>query len=317
MVKGEKMKVFITKKIPQEGIELLKNNNIEVEVRDKKTIISDKEMIFALQNFDGIISMLSDNLSADILKHTTKTKIIANYAVGYNNIDVDFARKMNITVTNTPNVLTNATAELACALTLATGRRIVEADKYLRKGKFKGWGPLLMVGEGLDSKTVGIIGMGRIGQAYAKMISGFNAKIIYFSRSEKQVEYERVSFDTLIEKSDVISLHLPLLKETRHLITKKEFLKMKKGVVFVNTARGPIVKEEDLVFALKQGIVSCAGLDVFEFEPEVTKELKEMDNVVLLPHIGSATKKARGDMARLAADNILNVLRGNPAVTEV
>jgi len=311
------MKVFITKKIPKAGIDTLKNNGVEVTIRDKDTIISDEEMIFALKNFDGIISMLSDNLSRDILKEATKTKVIANYAVGYNNIDVAFARERGIVVTNTPDVLTMATAELACALTLSVSRRIVEGDRFLREGKFKGWGPLLMVGKGLDSKTVGIIGMGRIGKAYAKMVSAFGAKVIYCSRSKKDVPYEKVDFDTLIKNSDVISLHLPLTAESKHLITKNEFLNMKKGVVFVNTARGPIVKEQDLVFALKEGIVSYAGLDVFEFEPKVTNELIEMDNVVLLPHIGSATEKARGDMATLAANNIINVLNGKPPITEV
>jgi len=311
------MKVFITKKIPEIGVDFLKAQGLEVTIRDKETIISDEEMIFALQNFDGIISMLSDNLSGEILKKTTKTKVIANYAVGYNNIDVNFAKTKGIIITNTPDVLTESTAELACALTLASGRRIVEADNYTRKGNFKGWGPLLMVGKGLNGKTVGIVGMGRIGQAYARMISGFNTKVIYHSRSEKNVPYEKTDFETLIKTSDVISLHLPLTKESKHLFTNNEFSKMKKGVIFINTARGPIVNENHLVEALENKTVSYAGLDVFEFEPKIHEKLLEMNNVVILPHIGSATEKSRGDMAELAAENIVNVLKGRNAVTPV
>lgn len=311
------MKIFITKKIPDIAVETLTSKGFQIEVRDKDTIISKEELIYALNNFDGMISMLSDDLSKDVLEHSTKTKIISNYAVGYNNIDAPFAKSKGIVVTNTPDVLTESTAELAAALTLASGRRIVEADKLAREGKFIGWGPLLMVGKGLDGKTVGIIGMGRIGQTYARMISGFNTKIIYHSRSKKDVPYKYIGFDELLETSDVISLHLPLSEESKHLITEKEFSKMKKGVVFINTARGPIVKESDLVKALQTEIVSYAGLDVFEFEPKITEELMHMDNVVILPHIGSATEKSRGDMAELAAKNIINVLSGNDPITPV
>jgi len=311
------MRVFVTKKIPEKGIKLLLEEGFEVKVREEKTIISDSELIKALKEYDGIISMLSDNLSKDVLKHAEKTKVIANYAVGYNNIDVEYAKQKGIVITNTPDVLTFATAELAFALLLASARRVVEGDKFVREGKFIGWDPLLLLGKTLDGATVGIVGMGRIGQKFAEMLKGFNAKVIYYSRRKKDVPYEFVDFETLLKKSDFISLHLPLTEKSRHMFTEKEFALMKDGVVFINTARGPVVKESALISALKSEKVSFAGLDVYEFEPDVSEELKEMENVVLLPHIGSATEKARNDMAILAAKNVINVLKGEKPLTPV
>ena len=311
------MRVFVTKKIPEKGIKLLLEEGFEVKVREEKTIIQEGELIEALREYDGIISMLSDNLSKDVLKHAEKTKVIANYAVGYNNIDVEYAKQKGIVITNTPDVLTFATAELAFALLLASARRVVEGDKFVREGKFIGWDPLLLLGKTLDGATVGIVGMGRIGQKFAEMLKGFNAKVIYYSRSKKDVPYEFVDLETLLKKSDFISLHLPLTEKSRHMFTEKEFALMKDGVVFINTARGPVVKESALISALKSGKVSFAGLDVYEFEPDVSEELKKMENVVLLPHIGSATEKARNDMAILAAKNVINVLKGEKPLTPV
>ncbi len=311
------MRVFVTKRIPEKGINYLEKQGFEVVVRDKEEIIGKEELIDALKNFDGIISMLSDDLSKEVLKHATKTRVIANYAVGVNNIDVEYAKKKGIVITNTPDVLTYATAELAFGLMLAASRRIVAADKFTREGKFNGWHPMLFLGKTLDGATVGIVGMGRIGQRFAEMLKGFNVNIVYFSRSKKDLPYRFVDFETLLKESDFISLHLPLTKKSKHMFTEKEFEKMKKGVVFINTARGAIVKEKDLVKAIKKGIVSCAGLDVYEFEPEIAEELKKMDNVVILPHIGSATVKAREDMSMLVARNINAVLKGKPPLTPV
>ncbi len=311
------MRVFVTKKIPENGIKYLKEQGFEVVVRDKEETIGKEELIDALKNFDGIISMLSDNLSREVLQFASKTKVIANYAVGYNNIDVEYAKKKGIVITNTPDVLTYATAELAFGLMLAASRRIVEADKFTRDGKFKGWHPMLFLGKTLDNATVGIVGMGRIGQRFAEMLKGFNVNIIYHSRNKKNLSYRYVDFETLLKESDFISLHLPLTKESKHMFTEREFKKMKKGVVFINTARGAIVKEKDLVTAIKKGIVSYAGLDVYEFEPEITEELKKMDNVVLLPHIGSATVKAREEMSMLVARNVESVLKGEKPLTPV
>ncbi len=311
------MKVFITRRIPENGINYLKERGVEVYVRENDSIISDSELIDALREYDGVISMLSDNLSKDTLKHAKRVKIISNYAVGYNNIDIEYAKKKGITITNTPDVLTFATAELALGLMLAAARRLIEADRFTREGRFKGWHPLLFLGKTLEGSTVGIVGMGRIGTRLARMLEGFDVNIIYHSRSKKDLPYRFVDFDTLLRESDFISLHLPLTDESKHLITKREFEKMKDGVVFINTARGAIVKERDLVDALKKGKVAYAGLDVYEFEPEITEELKSMDNVVILPHIGSATEKARREMSMLVARNVANVLSGKPPLTPV
>ena len=311
------MKVFITRRIPENGINYLKERGVEVYVREDDSIISDSELIDALREYDGVISMLSDNLSKDTLKHAKRVKIISNYAVGYNNIDIEYAKKKGITITNTPDVLTFATAELALGLMLAAARRLIEADRFTREGRFKGWHPLLFLGKTLEGSTVGIVGMGRIGTRLARILEGFDVNIIYHSRSKKDLPYRFVDFDTLLRESDFISLHLPLTDESKHLITKREFEKMKDGVVFINTARGAIVKERDLVDALKKGKVAYAGLDVYEFEPEITEELKSMDNVVILPHIGSATEKARREMSMLVARNVANVLSGKPPLTPV
>ena len=309
------MKVFVTKRIPEAGIRFLREKGYEVVVREKQGLISPDELIRGLQDFDGMISMLSDPIGADVLSAAGNCRVIANYAVGTNNIDIKAANKQGITITNTPDVLTEATAELAMALLLAASRRIVQADRFTREGKFQGWDPLLLLGKGLDGKTVGIVGMGRIGQAFARMVSGFNVRVLYYSRTKQPVPYPLVDFETLLKESDFISLHLPLTKESRHMFTVNEFNRMKDGVVFINTARGPIIREKDLVDALNSGKISFSGLDVYEFEPEITEELKTMDNVVLLPHIGSATEKARNDMALLAAENVDAVLRGKPPVT--
>ena len=311
------MKVFVTKEIPEVGINYLKNKGFEVYIRKEKGIIPDTELIQALKEYDGIISMLSDNLTKETLKHAEKVKVIANYAVGYNNIDIDYAKSKGIIVTNTPDVLTYATAELAFGLMLASSRRLVEADKFTREGKFIGWEPMLFLGKTLDGATVGIVGMGRIGRKFAEMLQGFNVNIIYYSKTRKDLPYRFVDFETLLKQSDFISLHLPLTKESKHMITKNEFEKMKDGVVFINTARGAIVKELDLVEALKSGKVAYAGLDVYEFEPEITEELKKMDNVVILPHIGSATEKARNEMSMLVAKNVVAVLSGEKPLTPV
>ncbi|PJB83276.1 MAG: D-glycerate dehydrogenase [Acidobacteria bacterium CG_4_9_14_3_um_filter_49_7] len=311
------MKVFVTKRIPEAGIRFLSEKGYEVVVREEPGLISPDELIRGLRDFDGMISMLSDPIGADILSEARKCRVIANYAVGTNNINIKVANKQGIAITNTPNVLTEATAELAMALLLAASRRIVEADRFAREGKFQGWGPLLLTGKGLDGKTVGIVGMGRIGQAFARMVSGFNAQVLYYSRTKQPVPYPLVDFETLLKESDFISLHLPLTPESRHMFTQREFTRMKTGVVFINTARGPVVREKDLVNALNSGKIAYSGLDVYEFEPNITEELKTMDNVVLLPHIGSATEKARNDMAILAAGNVNAVLKGEAPLTPV
>ncbi|MCX8057303.1 MAG: D-glycerate dehydrogenase [Ignavibacteria bacterium] len=316
------MKVFITSIIPEVGIELLKKNDIEV-IQNKSYLPLEKEkLIKKAKDCDALLCLLSNKIDREIIDALPNLKVISNYAVGFNNIDVEYATQKGIWVTNTPDVLTDATADLAFALLLACARRIVEADKFTREGKFKMWQSDLMLGKDLKGKTVGIIGAGRIGQAFGKRAKGFEMKILYYDKKRIQKFEEETgakfsSLSQLLKKSDFISLHTPLTKETYHLIDKKEFNLMKDGAILINTARGEVVNEKELVNALKSGKLFSAGLDVYEFEPKITKDLLKMKNVVLLPHIGSATIETRNKMAELAANNIIRVLLGKKPLTPV
>ncbi|MCX7716173.1 MAG: D-glycerate dehydrogenase, partial [Endomicrobia bacterium] len=244
-------------------------------------------------------------------------KIIANYAVGFNNIDVKEATSRKIPVTNTPGVLTETTADLAFALLMSVARRIVESDRFLREGKFKGWAPMLFLGNDIYGKTIGIIGFGRIGQAVAKRALGFDMKVLYYDTNRVKPEIEKKysaiykSLSELLKESDFISIHVPLTQETYHLISDKEFDLMKPTSYLINTSRGPVVDEKALVRALKNKKIAGAALDVFENEPEVEAELIDMPNTVLVPHIGSATIETRTKMALMAAENIIAVLVEN------
>jgi len=242
--------------------------------------------------------------------------------VGYNNIDVTEATKRGIIVTNTPGVLTDATADLAWGLLLAAARRIVESDKFTRAGKYESWSPTLLLGRSVAGKTLGIIGAGRIGRAVAKRSIGFDMKVLYHNRKrdpdlERELKARWVDKETLLKESDFISLHVPLTDETRHMIGRREFEVMKDTAVLVNTSRGPVVDEKALVEALRKKLIWAAGLDVYEREPEIEEGLKELDNVVLASHIGSATIEARTSMAMMAAQNIVSVLKGGKPITPV
>jgi glyoxylate reductase len=316
------MKVFITAIIPEVATKILEENGIEVIQNKSYLPIDKKKLLKSAKDCDGILCLLSNKIDKEIIDGLPKVKVIANYAVGFNNIDVDYATQKKIWVTNTPDVLTNATADLAFALLLACARRIVEADEFTRKGKFKIWQSDLMLGKELNGHTVGIIGAGRIGQAFGRRSKGFGMKILYFDKKripefEKETGAKFSTLNQLLKKSDFISIHTPLTKETYHLIDKKEFEMMKDGAILINTARGEIINEKELVNALKSGKLFSAGLDVYEFEPKITKDLLKMKNVVLLPHIGSATFETRTKMAELAAKNIVNVLRGKKPITPV
>jgi glyoxylate reductase len=316
------MKVFITAIIPEVATKILEENGIEVIQNKSYLPIDKKKFLNRTKDCDGILCLLSNKIDKEIIDGLPKVKVIANYAVGFNNIDVDYATQKKIWVTNTPDVLTNATADLAFALLLACARRIVEADEFTRKGKFKIWQSDLMLGKELNGHTVGIIGAGRIGQAFGRRSKGFGMKILYFDKKriiefEKETGAKFLTLNQLLKKSDFISIHTPLTKETYHLIDKKEFEMMKDGAILINTARGEIINEKELVNALKSGKLFSAGLDVYEFEPKITKDLLKMKNVVLLPHIGSATFETRTKMAELAAKNIVNVLRGKKPITPV
>lgn len=316
------MKVFVTSIIPEIGIEILKKNGIEV-VQNKNYLPIEKEkLIKKAKECDALLCLLSNKIDKEIIDSLPNLKVIANYAVGFNNIDVEYATQKKIWVTNTPDVLTDATADLAFALLLACARRIVEADKFTREGKFKIWQSDLMLGKDLRGKTIGIIGAGRIGQAFARRTKGFEMKILYYDKKripefEKETGAKFSTLNQLLKKSDFISIHTPLTKETYHLIDKAQFELMKDGAILINTARGEVINEKELVSAMKSGKLFAAGLDVYEFEPKITKELLKMKNVVLLPHIGSATTETRNKMAELAANNIVRVLNGKKPLTPV
>jgi glyoxylate reductase len=263
---------------------------------------SEEDMIAILAEADAAITLLSDPLTRRVLASNPHLRIVANFAVGYNNVDVDAARELGITVTNTPGVLTEATADLTLALILATTRRIVEGDSEIRATGRCEWEPLKLLGLSLQGRKLGIIGMGRIGTAVATRARAFGMEIIGVRRNE--------SLDELLETSDIISLHLPLNATTRHIINAAALARMKTGAVLINTSRGPLVDEAALCDALERGHLSGAGLDVYEDEPDVNPRLLAMSNVVLLPHIGSATIEARTAMATIAATEVLRFLHG-------
>ena len=308
------MKVFLTRRIPDDGIKILKNAGLDIEIFPYDRIPKKGEIIAGIKDADALISLLADRIDKEIIDSAPKLKVIGNYAVGYNNIDVEYAKKKGIVVTNTPGVLTDATADLTFALILAAARRVVEGDKFMRQGKFKGWAPMLMLGKDVWGATIGIIGAGRIGQAVAKRAKGFNMRILYYSRKRKEemdgLGAKFVSLEELLRESDIITLHVPLTPETRHLIDYKEFELMKEGAILINTARGEVVNEEAMLKALKSGKLFAAGLDVFYNEPKVNPELFKMDNVVLTPHIGSATERTRRKMAEMVCIDVVRVLRG-------
>jgi glyoxylate reductase len=312
----ERNKIFITRKIPQAGIEKLKDM-FDVEVSPFDRDVTQDEIVEMTTGAQGLVSMVTNNLSKDIIDRLTTIKIIANYAVGFNNIDIEHAREKGIVVTNTPDVLTEATADIAMALILCVARRVVEGDRLVRKGEFKGFYPTFFLGVELENKVLGIYGMGRIGKAVAKRAASCGLKILYhdpirIAEGSVQFAAHYVSFNELLKESDFISIHAPLMPETYHKFSKKEFKKMKKEAFLINAARGPLVKEDDLVYALKNGWIAGAGLDVYEFEPEVHPDLMTLENAVLLPHIGSAASEVRERMATIAADNIIAFFKGKP-----
>ena len=307
-------KIFFTYKIPDEGLLLLKGYDIMINTEDR--FLSKEEIIQKAKDAVALVTLLSDKIDAELIKSLPKLKVIANYAVGYNNIDVEDARKRGVRVTNTPDVLTDATADLTLALILATSRRIVEGDRLVREHRFAGWKPDLLTGPSLKEKNLGIIGLGRIGRAVAKRAQAFGMKVIYHNRKPLLTEEEEKlgvkyrSLEELLKESDFVSIHVPLTRETHHLLNEKRLSMMKPGAILVNTARGSIVDEAALIEALKNGRLAAAGLDVYEEEPIVPQSLIDMDNVVLLPHVGSATKEARTEMAIMVGRNVAAVLEG-------
>lgn len=310
-----KPSVFVTRMIPKEGIELL-NETCDVEVNPEDRPLTRAELLEKVRGRQGVIGLLTDRIDGEFFEAAEGIKGYANYAVGFDNIDIPAATRRKVPVSNTPDVLTDATAEMAWALLFAVARRVVESDRAMRSGAWTGWEPLQFIGGDVTGRTLGILGAGRIGTAMAMMSKGFRMKVLYTDSSpektnpmlEAELGAKKVLFETLLEESDFISIHVPLRPETRHLFDAAAFKKMKKTAYLINTARGPVVKEADLVEALKQGEIAGAALDVYEFEPRMTDGLAALDNAVTAAHTGSATVSARKNMAILAARNLLAML---------
>ncbi|MGE5569261.1 MAG: 2-hydroxyacid dehydrogenase [Rhodospirillales bacterium] len=307
--------VLVTKRIFPEAIELLRRH-AAVEYIDSDDGLPPEELLRRSCGKQGIVSQLTDKLTGERLAKLQGVRVIAHVGVGYDNIDVAAATRCGIMVTNTPDVLTDTTADLAFALLLAAARRIVEGDHFLRSGQWRRWSIDLLAGHDVHHKTLGIFGMGRIGQAVARRARGFSMRVLYNDTRrapeaiERELELEFVDKDRLLAESDFISLHVPLTDSTRHLIGAAELSKMKRSAIIVNTSRGPVIDEPALAEALSKGVIAGAGLDVFEREPEVHPVLLELKNVALLPHIGSASIDTRRKMCMLAAENAIAALEG-------
>ncbi len=309
-----KPRVFVTRRLPETVMQKLEAE-FEVNCNPYDRNLDAKELTVGIRGCDVIITMLADKISGEMIATNPDLKGICNYAVGYNNIDVEFATQAGIPVCNTPGVLTETTADLAWALIFAAARRIVEADRYTRAGKFQGWAPLLMLGQDIYSKTLGIIGAGRIGEAVARRSSGFGMKVVYTSNHDNEylksvLQAERVSLPELLQESDIISLHVPYNEETHHLIDEAEFALMKRSAVLINTARGKVINEQALIKALQEKRIAAAGLDVYYNEPEICEAMKALDNIVIVPHIGSATEETRTQMAELVRECVIACLWG-------
>ncbi|MDY0081780.1 MAG: D-glycerate dehydrogenase [Ignavibacteriaceae bacterium] len=316
------MKIFITRQIPDSGINLLKKKGFEVSVYKKDQPITRKELIKCVKDCDGVISLLTDKIDKEVIDSMKKCRVIANYAVGFNNIDIAYAKSKGIIVTNTPDVLTDSTADLAIALVLTCARRIPESEKFVRDKKFVGWKPKLFLGIELRNKYFGILGAGRIGTETAKRAHSFGCNILYYSNNknkylEEQLDAKKLSLNQILKKSDIISLHLPLNSKTKNLLNEEKLKLLKSSAILVNTARGEMLDEECLIKKLKRKEIFAAGFDVYQNEPKLNNEFYKLKNAVLLPHTGSATLEARNKMSLLAAKNVAAVLSGKPPLTPV
>jgi glyoxylate reductase len=310
------LNIFVTQLIPQAGLEILRRAYPDYRINAEERVLARWELLEQVRGADALLALLTDKIDADVLDAAgPQLKIVANMAVGYDNIDVQAASRRGVMVANTPGVLTDATADHAWALLFAVARRVPESENYLRAGKFKGWGPLLFLGGAVTGRTLGVVGAGRIGSAMAMKSRGFNMPVLYTARSPKpQLEAEtgarRVELEELLRESDFVSLHLPLSPDTVHSIHAGSLRLMKPTAYLINTGRGPLVDEAALADALKSGVIAGAALDVFEQEPAVHPELLKLENVVLTPHTASATIKSRSKMSVMAAENLIVGLAG-------
>ena len=318
-------RVFITRAFPEPGPGMVAAEAEHLDANPEDRGLSREELIAAVPGHDAILCALTDRIDAEVLEAARGCRVVANFAVGFDNVDVVTATRLGIWVTNTPGVLTEATADLALALILAVSRRVAEGDAEVRAGRFQGWGPLYFLGGDVTGASLGLVGPGRIAQAVAARAAGFRMSLLYHGRRPSPelegMGARRAGLDDLLAESDFVSLHTPLTPETRHLIDARALGRMKPSAYLINTARGPVVDEAALVEALRSGRIAGAGLDVYEREPALAAGLAACPNAVLLPHLGSATRATRAAMSRIAATNVVAVLRGevppNPVNPEV
>jgi glyoxylate reductase len=309
------MKVYVTRPVFDEALEKLKRD-VDVEENTEDRILTKQELIDRLRNKDGALTLLTDAIDLEVLQSAPKLKVVANFAVGFNNVAIDAATSLGVAVTNTPGVLTETTADFAWTLLMAAARHVAEADKFARSGTPWVWGPKMFLGHDVYGKTLGLVGLGRIGQAVARRAAGFNMRVVFHDSEPipehliKELGVTRLPLDELLRTSDFISLHVPLFPETHHLLNDRTFALMKPNCIVINTSRGPVVDEKALVRAVKERKIAGAGLDVFEREPEIEPDLFELENVVLAPHIASASHETRLKMCMMAVDNLLAVLKG-------
>lgn len=313
------VKIYITRMVSEAGIKILKDKGYEVVINPEDRVLTKEELITFLrgQKYDALFCLLTDKIDGEVMdSFGPQLKIVANMAMGFDNIDVEEAKKRGIMIANTPGVLTDTVAEHTFALMLSIAHRIAEADKFTRALKYQGWAPMLLLGNDLSGKTLGIVGLGRIGSRVAyHALKGFDMKVVYYDVKRNE-EFEKNFFavymplEDLLKQSDFISIHVPLLDSTRHLINAENLKLMKLSAYLVNTSRGPVIDEAALADALKNKVIRGAALDVFEFEPKIAPELLQLDNIILTPHIASATEETRSKMSALAATNIIEALEG-------
>lgn len=309
-------RVLVTRRLPGEALQRLAAST-RVDLHEGEEPLPRAELLDRVASAEGLVCLLSERVDAELLRAGSRLKIVANYAVGHDNIDLEAARERGVWVTNTPGVLTEATADLTFALLLSLARRLREAERLARSGAWTGWSPTLLLGRGLQGKRLGLVGFGRIGQAVARRALAFGLEVVYHRRQrlpdsrEERLRVRGVELDDLLATSDIVSLHLPLTAETRGLLDARALAWMKPGALLLNTARGEIVDQEALAVALSSGHLGGAGLDVYAAEPAIPESLRSLgDRVVLLPHLGSATEEARGAMAEMVVEDVLEALRG-------
>lgn len=318
-------KIFVTRTIPNRGLDLLKSKEYELHINPEDRVLTKDELVAILKQggYDAVLCLLTDKIDSEVLDIAGKQcKIFANYAVGFDNVDLKAAQERGVMITNTPGVLTNTVAEHAFALILSIAHRIAEADRFTRAGKYTGWAPMMLLGHDVSGKTLGIVGLGRIGSRVAHHGAlGFEMKVLYYDvKRNEEFEKEisafggRVEFrenpDDIFREADYVSIHVPLLPTTKHLVDARVLSLMKKTAYLVNTSRGPIVDEAALVEALRNNAIAGAALDVYENEPALALGLADLENVILTPHIASATQETRQAMSELAAQNIIEALEG-------